>query len=191
MIMLIHTADDKGFSYNEEDSLFLHLLEHWVGDGIAVLDGVHACIDRRLNAGLGRGMHCNLHLRTMRLLDYRFHFFRSYGTVHIIGDNFDEIGAVKQILADGSARVIWTANRKKLKLDDLLGDCGVQPDGLTARWGELAAGGLDPRSRHPARGDGVAKRCIAIFAGVAYVTNGGEAGLHTLAGPAGPPPRRL
>ena len=79
----------------EPDAFAAHLLQLLVGDVVAVLDRVHAAIDRRLNAACRGRVRRDLQMLPVRLVDDR----RDFGGGEVVVDrHLDDVDVVKEIL---------------------------------------------------------------------------------------------
>jgi hypothetical protein len=147
-----------------------------------VFDGIDSAVNRGLNADLSSGVGRDFDFDAMRLFDYRAHLVRIEDTVIVIDHDFDHIGAVRQRLSHGAARLFHIADGQELFRDDRGGVLGSEFDDLTADGRELSTGGLNARTWDQAFVDGVAQRGVAVDAGMPDVAHGGESGFEHIAG---------
>jgi hypothetical protein len=86
--------------------------------GLAVLDGVCAPIDRRLNATCAGGMNGNLQVLAVSFFDDCRHF--RHGHV-VLDGNLDEVDVIEDVVFHCLPRSVGAVYLKKFLLQDRLG----------------------------------------------------------------------
>src|SRR5712692_428939 len=99
-----------------------------------MLDGVCACINRRLDATRTDGVSGNLQVLPVSLFDDRRHF--RHGEV-VFDRHLDKVDIVEDILTHGLPRCVRAFYPKKFLLHDRLGDSGIETLQISTRANEL------------------------------------------------------